>query len=222
MADHRPVAVVDLGLIARCGRDDHACFRWLAAVQLEHEAPHAGVAGGEAVIADEILPDRDRVAAAPQRLRDHLAVRLTGAGTRRPPRLGHRRRSRRGVGGHLPRNGRFCRPGPGPPTATHRNAGRLEVGARRLTTDRGGLLDPPEGPPQAAKSQDLLLLFVVQDIAHSGEGARAPCRRQRLGPPRLMAGFQLSINGRFWVSTEALRKLFPLVRSIAVLASQEV
>ena len=65
--------------------------------------------------------------------------------------------------------------------------------------------DPPHRPAQAAESNNLLLLLVIQDVAHSGEGPWARRLRQRLGRRQLMAGFAVSINGWIWVSTEGPR-----------------
>ena len=180
---------------------------WVAAVvdhfsrramgtQFQDEAPDAGVAGGEAVVIDEVLPDRDRIAPEPQGLHDDVVEGLTSARSRRSSRANRRCRSQK-VGGHLPGNGRFWRTDAWSSTAAHRDAGRLQIGARSLAADRGGLFDPPESPPQASERKDLLLFFVVQDIAHPGVGTRVPRRRQRLGQLRLMAGFEVSINGRF-------------------------
>ncbi len=78
--------------------------------QLQHEAPHAGVASGEAVVVDQVLPDRHRVAAPLEPQLDELAVRLAGARRGRATKRWHRGRPRLGVGGHLRRGGRFCRP----------------------------------------------------------------------------------------------------------------
>jgi hypothetical protein len=64
-------------------------------------------------------------------------------------------------------------------------------------------LNAEERPAHAAERPDLLLLCVVQDVAHLGEGLHPPNPRQRLGPRQLIAGFEVSINCRFWVSTEA-------------------
>ena len=61
--------------------------------ELADEAADAGVLRREAVIVDEVLIDRDRIATATQRRRDELAIRFTGTRARRP--LGP------GVGGHL-------------------------------------------------------------------------------------------------------------------------
>ena len=83
----------------------------------------------------------------------------------------------------------------------------LVSGARRredscTNAAPGRLFDAPERPSQAPKRQDLLSLLVAQDVAHPGEGPCRPCRRQRLSRGPLMAGFHVSINGRFWVSPE--------------------
>jgi hypothetical protein len=50
----------------------------------------------------------------------------------------------------------------------------------------------------------LLSCGIAQDVAHA-RGA-SPARRalQRLGRRQLIAGFEVSINCRFWVSTEAV------------------
>jgi hypothetical protein len=50
----------------------------------------------------------------------------------------------------------------------------------------------------------LLLLVFSQDIGHPGGRPRASPPRQRLGASLTsLAGFQVSMTGRFWVSTEA-------------------
>ena len=90
----------------------------------------------------------------------------------------------------------------GRPWAADRQPRRLQIGADRLAAAPGRLFDAPERPSQAPKRQDLLSLLVAQDVAHPGEGPCRPCRRQRLSRGPLMAGFQVSINGRFWVSPE--------------------
>ncbi len=121
VAHHRAVAVVHLAFLAGRGGDDDARLRRRRAAERDHEASHAGVARGEAMVIDEVLPDRHGVAPAMQGFGDQLAVGL--AGTRRRRALGHstdaevgghRRRDncrfRRGrVGGHPRPNGRFCR-----------------------------------------------------------------------------------------------------------------
>ena len=47
---------------------------------------------------------------------------------------------------------------------------------------------------------------VAQDVAHAAEEHPVPRRRQRLESLLEMAGFQVSIHGRFWVSAEVLHK----------------
>ena len=95
VADHRALAVVDLAFFAGRGRDDDARLGGRAAAQRHDEAADARVPRGEAVVVDQVLPDRHRVAAARQRLGDQLAIRLAGARARRARRRGARR-----VGGH--------------------------------------------------------------------------------------------------------------------------
>jgi hypothetical protein len=56
---------------------------------------------------------------------------------------------------------------------------------------------------QTPQPTDLLLFVVVQDVTHAGVGTSVPRPRQRLGRRQLIAGFEVSINCRIWVSTEA-------------------
>ena len=132
MTDHRAVAVVDLRFFTRCRRDDDARFDGRAAAQLADEATDAGVASGETLL-HEVLPDRHRVAPQFQGCFDLLAVRRTRARRRRATRRrvgGHLRlgncRFCGWVGGHLPGNGRFCRPFARAATAPHRQP-RLSI-----------------------------------------------------------------------------------------------
>src|SRR5438067_524763 len=85
----------------------------------------------------------------------------------------------------------------------HRDPGRLQIVAGRLPANASGGFDAPQRPAQSPQPYYLLLFVIIQDVAHGGVGACAPRCRQRLGPLRVVAGFQMSINGRFWVSTEA-------------------
>src|SRR3990172_12379341 len=50
----------------------------------------------------------------------------------------------------------------------HRDPRGAQVAARRLATDAGGLLDPPQRPAEAAKGQNLLSFLVAQDVRHGG------------------------------------------------------
>src|SRR6476619_3158762 len=79
----------------------------------------------------------------------------------------------------------------------HRDPGGFQVAADSLTTDRERLLAAQKRPSEPAERENLLLLVVVQDVAHDGHGTRVPRRRQRLDryrawpvfSCRLMAGF---------------------------------
>ena len=207
VADHRPAAVVDLRLLARSGRDDHPGLGGGALSELGDETPHTGIAGRKAVRVDQLLPDGHGVAAAVDGLDDQLAVRFAGAGPRRRggvvpgrgdgrTRARARRRCHRRVGGHLRRNGRFCCSSGRSAATPHYHARRLQVTAGRLAADPGGPLDPPQRPPEASQRQDLLSFVFCQDVAHAGQELAVPDRCQRLGPLSLMAGFQVSTNGR--------------------------
>src|SRR5439155_6311734 len=80
----------------------------------------------------------------------------------------------------------------------HRDAGGFQIATDRLATNRDGLLDAPKRPPEPSEREDLLLLGIVQDVAHVGDRTRVPSRRQRLDryrewpvfSCRLMAGFE--------------------------------
>jgi hypothetical protein len=88
------------------------------------------------------------------------------------------------------------------PTArwTHRDTSRLQIPRRSFSPDLSGFLDAPQRPAQPAQRDDLLFLFFAQDI-----------HRRRVNPPLQsmswsaipLAAFQVSTDGRFWVSPEA-------------------
>ena len=82
VAHHRAVAVIDLRLLAGRGLDHRAGFRRLAAAQLAHEALDALIAAGEAVVVDQVLPDRHGVAAAGEPQFDGVAMHRARAGRR--------------------------------------------------------------------------------------------------------------------------------------------
>jgi hypothetical protein len=86
MPHHRAVAVVDLTFFAGRRDDERVCLGRLRPAEAAHEAAHAGVLGGKAVIVDEITPDRDGIATAAGGEFDQLPVRLAGTGGRRPAR----------------------------------------------------------------------------------------------------------------------------------------
>ena len=128
MPHHRAVAIVDLALFPG-GRHDHGVrLGGPLAPQHEDKAADAGVLGGEAVIVDEVAPDRHGVTAAGEGRLDQLAIRLARAGrgraSRRSPRAqraGNPWRMGARVGGHL--YGRFCR-GMAPPARGLHGGGR--------------------------------------------------------------------------------------------------
>jgi hypothetical protein len=51
---------------------------------------------------------------------------------------------------------------------SHRNRGRIQVGAPRFSTDAVGLLDGPERPAKPSYGNNLLFLLVAQDTGHIG------------------------------------------------------
>ena len=181
-ADHRALPVIDLALVAGRRGDDGVRLDHGGAAELPHEAAHARVPAGEAVVVDEVLRNRHRVPPATQGLDDELAIRLAGAGARRTA-----RRSLRvggGVGGHLRRGGRIWRPhfrwvwwrphlGPAP-GAVHGDPGRLQVRARRLAADVRGFFDAPERPAGSPQREDLLLCVFPQDVDHDRRRTRRP------------------------------------------------
>ena len=85
VAHHRALAVVGLAFLPGGGGDHHARLGRRAAAQRQHEPSDTGVACGESVIVDEVLPDGHGVAATGQGLGNHLTVWLAGTRTRRAP-----------------------------------------------------------------------------------------------------------------------------------------
>ena len=81
VAHHGAGAVIDLRLLAGRGDDDDASFRRLRSAPLAHEALHALVAAGEAVLGDQVLPDGPRIPTSAEPQVDGFPVRLAGAGT---------------------------------------------------------------------------------------------------------------------------------------------
>src|ERR1700730_12800791 len=61
-------------------------------------------------------------------------------------------------------------------------------------------LNAPQRPSQSPQRDDLLFLFFAQDIAHLTKRNSPPvqCPDSAIS----LAGFQVSTNGRFWVSPE--------------------
>ena len=203
MPHHRAVAVVDLALFTR-GRHDHGMrLGGPLPPERDDEAADAGVLGGEAVIVDEVAPDRHGIAAPAEGPFDQLAI---AARTRWPrarapagsafsgPEIPGGKGPR--VGGHL--TGRICGRQPPVPRIPHGDPGGLEVGAGGLAPDARRLLDTPERPAHPAQRQHFPSFVVAQDIGHAGGRTTVRPPRQRLGVPlphwpvfrcRRLAGF---------------------------------
>src|SRR6185437_1909105 len=181
IAHHRSLAVIDLAFFSGRGDDDRARLDRSVFAQRGDKAADTRVARGEAVIIDEVLPDRHRIATAAHRLEDQRAIRLARARARRA--AGWRRAWGRGVGGHLHRGGRIWRWPHGRPSAgaPHRDAGRPQIGARRLAADARCRFDAAQRPPEAAEREDCCRLDSLKTLLMSGEGPSRPRRRQRLG-----------------------------------------
>src|SRR5512146_746807 len=62
VADHRALAIIDLPLFPGGRDDDRAGVGRRRAAKLDDEALDARVPRGEAVVVDEVLPDRHRIA----------------------------------------------------------------------------------------------------------------------------------------------------------------
>src|SRR5271165_2528140 len=82
IAHHGAGAVIDLRFLAGCGDDHHAGFGHLGSAPLAHEPLHALVAAGEAVLADQVLPDGPRIPTSTEPQLDGFPVRLASAGAR--------------------------------------------------------------------------------------------------------------------------------------------
>lgn len=197
--DHRPSAVVDLGLFPWRSDNDRMRVGRRVATKFADEPPHARVARGEAVAIDEVLPDRHGVATEPEPLLDQIPIRLARTGLGRAPGPG-RPSAGRGVGGH--RFGRICWRVAPPARRPHSQAGGAQILANRLAPDARRRFDPAQRPAQPSQRYDLLSLLVAQDVGHAGGGTIRSPAASTSWASLLMAGFQVSIYGRFWVSTE--------------------
>ena len=154
---------------------------------------------GEAVVVDQVLPDRDRVPPVPQRLDNQLAIRFARAGTRRPRgrrarRVGGHRPTngwfcQRGVGGHLDGNGRFCRPFAWPPASR-------APGSRRPANSREPSRGPHRSPPRSAAPASPSGR-VQELVAASGDPRRCSSGRGTMGPSPSSTSRSPSVNGGF-------------------------
>jgi hypothetical protein len=104
------------------------------------------------------------------------------------------------VGDHLV--GWFCRSAPTPGTGRpNRNTGGPQIAADRLPPDVYGLFNAPQRPAQPPQRDDLLSLFLAQDIAHV-DGGYSP-RQESMSRISCSVGFQVITIGRVWVIPEA-------------------
>ena len=87
---------------------------------------------------------------------------------------------------------------PHPPGARTGDAGGLQISPRRFPPNACFLLDAPQRPAQPSQRDDLLSLFFAQDIAHVDGGY--PSAGFNVLTAFLLAGFQVTLIGRFWVS----------------------
>ena len=107
------------------------------------------------------------------------------------------------VGGHL--YGRFWRVAP-PPGGPHREPGGLEVGRRRSPAARPSPLAMRRSvQPNRPRAMTCCFFASLKRLAMAAQGPRSLAPRQRLERLLPMAGFQVSMYGRFWVSTEEHR-----------------
>ena len=80
---------------------------------------------------------------------------------------------------------------------THPDTGRLEIGTSRFSPHPSLLLDAPQRPSQSSQGYYLLSFRFAQDVAHADRSYNNSCRNQR---PRLLlslAGFEVTLIGRF-------------------------
>src|ERR1700733_14035190 len=105
-------------------------------------------------------------------------------------------------GGHPIFVGRFCRRSPSPRTRrAHFDPGRFQVGSGGLPTHPGLLLDAPQGPFQPAQGYDLLFFASLKTLLIPTK-ATALRRNQRPRASFPLAGFEVTLIGRFWVTPE--------------------
>jgi hypothetical protein len=78
----------------------------------------------------------------------------------------------------------------------------FHVPADGLSANTRGLLDARERPPETAQCENRLSCRIAQDVAHAGDRTCVLRLRQRAGRAQLIAGFEVPINCRRWVSTE--------------------
>src|ERR1700677_2867980 len=79
---------------------------------------------------------------------------------------------------------------------SQRDPGNAQIIARRFTPHSRCLLDSTQGPPKPSQRDHLFASLFAQDISHPTE-ANGP-RRKLCLDLFAMAGFQVTLYGRFW------------------------
>ena len=132
--------------------------------------------------------------------------------------LGARAARARRVGGHLRAKLRdlpaesvdtsgemagFAGPSPGRPRPRTGNPGGPQIPRDRLAIARRSAAQCDGATsPSRPSARTCCCFCLLQDVAHAGRRTPGPRPRQRLGRRQLIAGFEVSINCRIWVSTE--------------------
>src|ERR1700728_1349210 len=85
---------------------------------------------------------------------------------------------------------------------SQRDPGNAQIIARRFTPHSRCLLDSTQGPPKPSQRDHLFASLFAQDISHPTE-ANGP-RRKLCLDLFAMAGFQVTLYGRFWVTAKVI------------------
>src|ERR1700677_3636056 len=86
---------------------------------------------------------------------------------------------------------------------SQRDPGNAQIIARRFTPHSRCLLDSTQGPPKPSQRDHLFASLFAQDISHPTK-ANGP-RRKLCLYLFAMAGFQVTLYGRFWVTPKVRR-----------------
>ncbi len=214
VADHRPVAVVDLGFLAGRGRDHDARLGRRAATQLRPRSAGRSRSGQRKPWSiDQVLPDRHRVApasTAPPRSPRGTARTHSRSGPDPaadapddPPESVDTSPEMAGFDGPgsvdtPPANGRFCRP-----TSTDAPTCGLVGGRPRPRTSArppSGTRSPSPGgrpsPPRSASATSPAAP-APRPVVASRRSRRCPSRRRNTTPAPSSTSRPLRPNGRF-------------------------
>ena len=78
VANHRPLAVINLRFLTGWSDDHRAGLRWLGSAQLADKAFDGLIAAAESTLRDQILPDHHRIATMAQSQFDRVAEWFAG------------------------------------------------------------------------------------------------------------------------------------------------